>query len=343
MNVLVFKELEGEMESDVLGFLRSCDDAHINQYPGWESTSIQNHIPYYYIVKRVNQIICYCKVYEYNGQVAIVNKGPIFKDQNDGLEFIEYLILVYKQKGFDNLKLSLGIKDLKQSHLLIYSFYRKALNFQISIEDSNKNTLILSLDGSEAKWMSKFSNNHKRNIKKAIKLGLQARVIDQESRITEFAKGVHNLYIHLGINSRMENEIAVCMQCYRYMKKNNCGFFLEILDEDGLLVGGNMVAFYGTTAIFLKGFSNPERRRLPINHLGFFEAFKLSKGLSMSSFDFGGYDLLAEKESQRGNVSRFKQGFRGELTLYPMTLIFKLKSDFRLRGKNLLRRVLDKI
>jgi peptidoglycan pentaglycine glycine transferase (the first glycine) len=73
------------------------------------------------------------------------------------------------------------------------------------------------------------------------------------------------------------------------------------------LIAGNIVSFFGDTAVYVHGASSDEHRNLMAPYFLQWEAIKLARQDNIKYYDFYGID-----ENKWPGVSRFKKGFGGE-------------------------------
>jgi lipid II:glycine glycyltransferase (peptidoglycan interpeptide bridge formation enzyme) len=111
---------------------------------------------------------------------------------------------------------------------------------------------------------------------------------------------------------------------FNFIEKYNQGFIEYIFDGD-ILVGGLIIIFQGTSARYFKGVSDPERRDMPIMHVGIFEAIKYCKMNGYLTFDLWGYNHFVDERDQVFYINRFKKGFSGNFTFYPKRMNFELR------------------
>ena len=86
------------------------------------------------------------------------------------------------------------------------------------------------------------------------------------------------------------------------------------------MVGGLCISYEGNTAFYNKGYSHPDHRNLPVNHIGFYEVIRRAKEKGLKYFDLGGYGINLKEDDQVNAINRFKDGFGGTLVYYPQTL-----------------------
>lgn len=121
----------------------------------------------------------------------------------------------------------------------------------------------------------------------------------------------------LRIDHKRENiRFKAILNCFQQYKN---GFFLAVKNNQKEIIGGICIQLQGNTAYYFKGYAHPQHRHLPINHIALFQAIKHAKRLEKSIFDFGGYALNTQNNVQLQAINHFKDGFRGTISLYPLT------------------------
>jgi lipid II:glycine glycyltransferase (peptidoglycan interpeptide bridge formation enzyme) len=180
----------------------------------------------------------------------------------------------------------------------------------------------ISLDEDAETIFKKFSENHRRNIKKATSLQIECRKIVSKPEMDAFIRGYIQMYRHrkLDVDAvAVENSFS---KLFEYVTRHKSGFFIGAFRGDDLL-GGLIVIFQGNTAFYYKGYIDHEQRKVPINHLAFYEAILLSKEDNLHWFDFGGYASNTTDE-QLVNINKFKDGFKGTTVEFPKTQMIGL-------------------
>ncbi|OFX17429.1 MAG: hypothetical protein A2033_07835 [Bacteroidetes bacterium GWA2_31_9] len=299
----------------------------ILQNPEWLSIIYpKRNICLFYLIEDSN-IISSATVIE-NHRFAKIQFGPLSKDLNSSIDLIISIKNYYIKKHFIYLDVQLGLVDT-----VCYSnnikLIKEHFNFRLENDFKNWSTVIVNLIDDENSIYSKFSENHKRSIKKATKEGFFVREINSENEILEFAMLYDCLYHKRNIEKPFKDSKSVFLQIFKFFNKNNLGFFLGVYSKDGILMGGICLAFQGNTVIYQFGTSGKNENKVPILHLAFYEAFKITKKRGFSFFDLGGYNRYVDIKNQVYNINRFKLGFSNDILDYPPSFYFVLsKSKF---------------
>lgn len=317
-------ELSGEQIQSLKQLYFSLPLVHIEQYPQWNRIEKTGIAVRYCLAKKGNELKAYTAVFEYKKVEARIVFGPICHNADDVVEIILEVIRYYKAKNYLNLQVLLGMSVGTESTYVQYSLYKKH-RFKTFIDKFNKGTLRLKLSGkSDEELLKGFSENHRRAIKKAIKNNLVCRVLQTPSEISEFAKGYYEMYKKRGLKHSLENCDRSFSSIFNLLQSEGKGFFMGVFEQDKM-VGGVLMLFRGEVAEYFRGFSLPDERKLPINHITFYEAMKLVKQKDIPYFDFGGYNMLVDENDQVFHINKFKKGFNGEYFFYPPVMYFDLK------------------
>lgn len=189
-------------------------------------------------------------------------------------------------------------------------------------------TIYIDLKPAEEKIFSSFSENARRNIKKAQKFNLEIKKIFLKNvKNDKDFKNFYDLFLNLRKIKKFYapgyDEFYKKMQAFKnssvllfayYQKKPIAAIWLGLLKD---------TAVYMNTGITVKGYE------LLANYLLVWEAIKLAKSLGLFVFDFEGlFDPRFPKERRSWiKFSEFKRKFHGSLIEYPSPFI-KIYSKF---------------
>ncbi len=158
---------------------------------------------------------------------------------------------------------------------------------------------LLELTPGETAIASGFSNNTRRNIKKAHREGVEVRVCSDEDSMKEFFR----------LNCLTRKRHGLPPQPYRFFHlifKNiiseNLGLVL-LASQGGETVAGALFFHFGGHAIYKFGASDLERKSLRANSLVMWEAIRWYAGRHFKSLCFG------KTELQNEGLRRFKSGW----------------------------------
>jgi hypothetical protein len=305
-------------------FYSSLPLVHIEQYPGWNDIGGNGAPVRYCIATENDKLKGYVAVNEFKKIEARIIFGPLATNADDSIGIILEVIRHYKAKGYLSLQVLLGMTVGTEATYLQYSLFKKH-KFKCYFDKFNKGTLLLKLsDKSEEELLKYFSENHRRAIKKAITNNLTCQILQTTEEITEFANGFHQMYNRREIESSLAKSIKNFFSIYEWLQIEKMGFFMGVFEQQKM-IGGVLIIFRGERAEYYCGFSLPDERKLPINHITFYEAMKSVKQRGISYFDFGGYNVFVNESDQVFHINKFKKGFHGEYFFYPPVMYFDLK------------------
>jgi lipid II:glycine glycyltransferase (peptidoglycan interpeptide bridge formation enzyme) len=181
-------------------------------------------------------------------------------------------------------------------------------------------TRVLDLSRTEELLLSQMHQKTRYNIRLAQKKGVEVR----EGPIEDFFK------LNKQTKQR-DNFVSHPDSHYKKMFDSLPGGFIKIWNAecDGKVLSSNIILYFGDTATYAHGASSNENRELMGSHLLQWNVIQDAKSKGLKYYDFYGVnpedeEHAAYKESWKG-ISRFKQGFGGELICYPHSfdLIYK--------------------
>jgi lipid II:glycine glycyltransferase (peptidoglycan interpeptide bridge formation enzyme) len=310
----VFKtELDNTELESVRKFCNKVDYCSIEQSIGWTEMLYKTKIRYFYLIDD-NEIKSFCQINE-NFRFAQIIYGPVCCDREIMIASISKILGYYKKLGFIYLGIQMYYKSGYDTKYIEYVLNSK---HTINYYYDNKNTkasIEIDLKDSIDEIYSRIRENHKRNIKKAVKSGITVDVIKNVSDLTNFIEVYSKMckarqIDDTGLSAQNINDI------YNYLTKNKKGEVLLAKDKDNIILGGVVLAYQGISVRYLLGASDPERRDLPILHVVLWEAIKKAKTDNFRYFDFWGYNHFAEETDQVYHINHFKKGFGGYYTFF---------------------------
>lgn len=200
----------------------------------------------------------------------------------------------------------------------------------------------ISLEGPEEDILKKFSENHRRNIRKATGFSIECNTIADQKTVDAFVEGYVKMYRHRNLAVDHAKVQASFHRLHAFLVSSGKGFFMGAF-KDGVLFGGLIMIYQGKTAFYYKGYIDHEQRQMPINHAAFYQAILQSKKDGMQWFDFGGYAADTTDE-QLVNINKFKDGFKGTLVRFPESGMYGLNllSGVVSAGISLKNKILNK-
>ena len=317
-------KLTGAQTELLKEFYLSLPLVHMEQYPGWSDISGNDASVKYCLATENKMLKGYAVVHEFKKIEARIIFGPVCKNADEAIEIILEVIRNYKAKNYLSLQVLLGMSVGTEATYLQYSLFKKQ-RFSWYFDKFNKGTLLLKLsDRSEEELLRSFSENHRRAIKKGLANNLECKILQSPQEIGEFADGYYKMHDRRGIESSLEKCKKRFSSIYDWLQTGQKGFFMGVFEKDKM-IGGVLILFRGDMAEYYNGFSLPDERKLPINHITFYEAIKLVKQKGIPYFDFGGYNILVDEDDQVFHINKFKKGFHGEYFFYPPVMYFDLK------------------
>jgi hypothetical protein len=307
----------------------------------WEFLQKYNYIPYqqfpeygfieglrssFFIAREGNKIVGWLHVIEKKNILASIEFGPL----GDSVEII--IALLQKAFNYYRRKFFLVVRWMPYWYA---EEDAEMIRRQIEIKWpvlTNANLIHwaskrISLNEPEEAIFKKFSENHRRNIKKGNSFSIECRVIAEKKIIENFIDGYVKMYQHRNLQVDHSAVQASFNKLHEFLISSGRGFFMGAFKDD-VLLGGLIIIYQGKTAFYYKGYIDHEQRQMPINHVAFYHAILQSKQNNMQWFDFGGYAVDTTDE-QLVNINKFKDGFKGELVQF---------SPSRMYGLNLLSR-----
>ena len=233
--------------------------------------------------------------------------GPVGGTNEQKASLINKIIFYLHKKKYGNLKITL---PYNQDVSTFWDAYKPIKGEKI-ITDKSWQTWMLNLDKNFNEIYTNFSLNHKRNIKKAINLGLSVKEINTENDIEKLAIIYDELYKHRQIKAIWASSKIAFRNWFIELKKYDKLLWYGVYDNQNELLGGIMLSKQGESLFYQLGASNPNFRKLPLLHLVFAKAIEQACNNNIKYFDFGGYDKFADETKQTYSINRFKEGFGG--------------------------------
>lgn len=264
-------------------------------------------------------IIGYALVEAKKKLLTTISFGPICADENLFPSLAASCIEALQEYGFKIIRfqppgIRLEIWNKTLSHL-----QKKFTSFSLTSE-LNWSTLILDIFPSEEELVKSFSENHRRSLKKAKNENLSIEQVTDIKEMNDFAKGLCKMYAARKIPNDLEIEKDRLKSLFGFAVEKKNGLILTIKKRTQLL-GGIILIKHNNGIFYLLGFSDPDFKNIPVNHLLFLKSFEWAKSLGCKSFDFGGYGRPEYADNQVLNINRFKDGFKGKRIDYPDTIL----------------------
>jgi hypothetical protein len=310
----IFKyTLDPDEIENIKAFCDSAEYCSIEQYPGWHNLFSTTRTCYFYLCDQTG-IRSFCQINEVL-KFAQINFGPVCCDRDLILVSIKEIIGYYKKKHFVFLDIQMFYKSGYDTDYIEYhlnSLYRIKYLFDNA---HTKSSIEIDL-GEELDVISgRFSENIKRNIKKAQKLGVTIEKLSNKSDLEDFA----TIYSKMRAARKLpEGELKpdAFGSISEYLDTQKRGQIYIAKDNSQKVIGGVIIIKQGNSVRYYKGASDPDRRDLPVNHLALFEALKQAKTEGFNYFDFWGINHFADSDDQVYFINQFKKGFGGYYTFF---------------------------
>lgn len=306
-------------KSEIWSFLKRFDYIPFQQFP--EYPEIEGLSGRGFIAKSDKGIEGWLLVIEKKNILASIEFGPVGNDNEITASLLQEAFKYYRKKFFFVVRWMPGWDDEANLEIIRQQIQKRYLPLSNSnlIHWASKR---ISLKDSEETILKKFSENHRRNIKKGSGFSIECRVINDQKLIDDFSEGYIKMYKHRNLPVNPSVIKRSFTELYKFLSQFDKGFFMGAF-KDEVLVGGLIIIYQGKTAFYYKGFIDHEQRQMPINHVAFFRAILHSKQHNMEWFDFGGYATDTADE-QLANINKFKDGFKGELIQFPQSSAYGL-------------------
>ena len=259
--------------------------------------------------------------------LATISFGPLCADENLFHELADSCIRVLQNYGIKIIRFQ---PPLLQKNIWQATFEKLQNRFNIFYLPSELNwsTLILDISPPEEILIKSFSENHRRSLKKAKNEELVIEQVSDLNKMNDFAEGLCKMYAARKIpyNSEIEKERLKNLFAFAVEEKN--GLILEVRKQTQLL-GGIILIKHNNSIFYLIGFSDPDFKNIPVNHLLFLKSFEKAKSFGCNYFDFGGYGRSGQADSQVLNINRFKDGFKGRRIDHPDTILIARNSFYK--------------
>ncbi len=182
-----------------------------------------------------------------------------------------------------------------------------------------RETLMASLDGGPADWLSRMKSKTRYNVRLAEKHGIAVR----------FSRSAEDREIFLRLITSTANRKAIAPHPKAYYRN----FFTALPEEmcviaiaeyQGVPVATALLVFFEGTAYYLHGGSGDMHRELMAPFFLHFKCMEEAKQRGSARYDFGGVRVRTKKDlndTDWDGITRFKQGFApgAETLVFPGT------------------------
>jgi hypothetical protein len=295
-------------------------DSSVLQIPSFAVEFYANRNCRFFRLFKDEMLVGVCLVSEYLLNAEIQFGPQVISDTDIGI-FVEKISYFYRKIFYGQIKINFPTSIYKVTFDEVVDHICE--KFTITKEKKgNWSSLIIKLNEEIEKIQSGYSENLRRNIKKATQQGLLVRQITQEKDIIRLGNIFDKLYQKRNVKSQWKNSPATFLTWYQAVELQHKTIWFGVYNSNDKLLGGIMLVKQKNTVFYQLGATDPEERNLPVLHLCFHQALIFAKENHYSFFDFGGYDTDATEEDQTYNINSFKKQFGGELcTSFPNVLI----------------------
>jgi hypothetical protein len=303
-----------------IGFLTKFPESSILQIPSFAVKFYAKRNCRVFRLFKNDIIVGVCLVSEYlfNAEIQF---GPQVISETDTGVFIEKICGFYKKRFYGQIKISFptNIQNETCEEVVTYVSQKFALIKELI---GNWSSLVIKLNEENQVIQKGYSENLKRNIKKAVQHGLSVRKINHEKDISGLGIIFDKLYQWRKVKPQWKDSSTTFLSWFRSEELLDKTIWFGVYNTNDDLLGGIMMVAQKDTLFYQLGASDPEERSLPILHLCFHQAIIFANENNFSFFDFGGYDTDAQEDDQTYNINSFKKQFGGELvTSFPNVLI----------------------
>jgi len=317
------------------------------QHPEWDDLVNINGETLYFTYVRENKLLAYAIVRFPDKRTAKVDFGPVAIDRECALLAQQELLkAVQTSTGAWLLSLQLPIQTGQDAE---YLNHRLANEFDVKTFADKRNWASSKIDTrkSDEEIARSFSKNHKRSIKKAKKLGLTTRICTSDSEIEAFNRIYVRMYETRGTMIDEEQNLIEYKRLAEFFERTGLGFFFGVFEEDEMR-GGMLILKQGDYGFYHHSASDPDHRKLPIQHIGVVSIIDELRARDIPFFDFGGYNHMVDESDQVYNINRFKDGFTKDYMFYPKIMYFefvpqaiRLLENFQ-KTKDLVKKVIGR-
>lgn len=264
-----------------------------------------------------------------------ISFGPLCVDENLFSDLMSFCVKGLLEHGFKIIRVQPPFIDFltwqKTSENIQNQFPVFSLSSQL-----NWSTLVLDISPPEEILLKSFSENHRRSIKKANTENLIVEQVSNIQQMNSFAEGLCKMYKVRNISCNFVVEKERLKNLFSFAVEKENGLVL-VIKKDSQILGGIVLIKHNNTIFYLVGFSDPDCKKIPVNHLLFLKSFEMARKAGCDYFDFGGYGREGFADSQILNINRFKDGFKGKRIDYPDTILIAKNRLYRTFYRNYIK------
>ena len=185
-------------------------------------------------------------------------------------------------------------------------------------------TIVLDISRSREDLLRSFSVNHRQSIGKALKAGITVKPLPVRDSAA-WLSGYINMFRRRGIAKVAEDagQVLAAMTALSGAPGDSVFILAAYLNDGSTVAGGGIFLCSGDTCSYYLGFSEKTDPPVPVLHLLLLEAMLAAASRGCRLFDLYGYSLAGD-DAQLKAINDFKRWFRGELQVYPGTVLLPL-------------------
>lgn len=227
-----------------------------------------------------------------------IPRGPYIENIEQGHEFLEGLREAIHTS--DNKAIFIRLEPIQSNHIS---------NLERTIDIQPSKTLLLSLQKSEEEILGQMHHKTRYNIRLSEKKNL---IIKTSSEYSEH-------FLNLLEETKQRDNFRTHSRIYYQKMIETKTVDLITVWYNEILLAGSLIAKQGDTVTYVHGASSSEKRELMAPYFLHWQTILEAKKQGYSWYDWQGID-----ERKWPGVTRFKQGFGGEIHMFPGTFDFPL-------------------
>jgi lipid II:glycine glycyltransferase (peptidoglycan interpeptide bridge formation enzyme) len=235
-----------------------------------------------------------------------IRRGPVCDNSNILRDSITHLVQLLKAKGSTSLQLN-PYWPYPEANAVEKTLQAQGFSELPATKGLHKHTLIIDLQKSEKEIYKGFRRFTRERIKKAEKLGMTVRPVQNESEVKSFSL----LFNKLATDKQIRNlsEKYFVRLWHAFLKDKTNGIFLITRYEEEI-VSGLIVLRHNTRAVATFSASeNQKYLKIPKSQPNHWHAILWAKENKCNVYDLGGYLPNAPEGSSLEGVNQFKIGF----------------------------------
>ncbi|NNE66280.1 MAG: GNAT family N-acetyltransferase [Pyrinomonadaceae bacterium] len=311
---------------DVARLFGGQQEVSFRQFPEWDDLVKISGRVLYFTYRKDDELVAFALLRFPTPRIANLEFGPVAVSAEDGLTALGEIIEAVKSSTSAwYLRVQLPWQEGEVSEFVVRKI-AKEHSFSTFEDKRNWASSVIDTTRSDEELMKSLSKNHKRSVKKAVKLGLVSRELITAEEVTAFNDIYCSMYKVRGETIDRDANLRDYLNLFEYFRESRNGFFYGVFEGDDL-IGGMIIVKQGNYGFYHHSASDPTKRKLPVLHSAVFSVIEELRVRGMRYFDFGGYNHMVDESDQVYNINRFKDGFTKEYTYYPKLMYFEFKPN----------------